>query len=406
MQGPIASPARMPWGFVSVLSTAVLISYGTLFYAFALVIEPMERELGWSKTALTAAFSLALGSSALFSVPVGRLIDLGHGRVVMTGGSVLAAVLLALWAWTDSYPAFLLIWFGIGIAMAAVFYEPAFAVLAEHLGLLTRRGITFMTLVAGFASTIFIPLTHLLIEAYGWRGALLVLAGLNLGLCAVLHGLSIPGASGPVHHAIHSQPVPSPSNARRVLSSWSFWFFVVTSVLQGMISTGIPVHLIPMLLERGFTIDAAVAAFAVIGPAQVAARFLTGFGERALSLKGIGVLTMALNVLAFGLLPFIPAGSWAIMAFAAFYGASNGMMTIVRALLPPELFGREDYGTIQGMISLPVRIAMAVTPFAFGALWAWWGNYDAVVLVCFLMAFCSLVAFMLNLAAARSGGSG
>jgi predicted MFS family arabinose efflux permease len=396
----------MPWAFLTALSTAVLVSYGTLFYAFALVIDPMERELGWSKTALTAAFSLALGSSALFSVPVGRLIDLGHGRAVMTGGSVLAAVLLALWAQTESYPAFLLIWFGLGIAMAAVFYEPAFAVLAAHLGLLTRRGITLMTLVAGFASTIFLPLTHLLIESYGWRGAILVLAALNLGLCAVLHGLSIPGPSRQVRHTTHDRPVASASNARRVLSSASFWFFVVTSVLQGMISTGIPVHLVPMLTERGFSIDAAVAAFAVIGPAQVAARFLTGFGERALSLKGIGVLTMALNVLAFGLLPFIPAGSWLIMLFAAFYGASNGMMTIVRALLPPELFGREDYGAIQGMISLPVRIAMAATPFAFGALWAWWGNYDAVVLVCFLMAFCSLVSFMLNLAAARSGGSG
>jgi MFS family permease len=399
----MSSPARMPWGFVSALSTAVLISYGTIFYAFALIIEPMEQELGWSKTALSAAFSLALGSSALFSVPVGRLIDLGHGRAVMTGGSVLAALLLALWAWTDNYPVFLLIWFGLGIAMAAVFYEPAFAVLAGQLGLLTRRGITIMTLVAGFASTVFIPLTHVLIEGFGWRGALLVLAAMNLGLCAVLEALCIPRSAGPLRHPASAHAAAS--DPRRVLSSASFWFFVVTSVLQGMISTGIPVHLVPMLVERGFSLDAAVAAFAVIGPAQVAARFLTGFGERALSLKGIGVLTMALNVLAFGLLPFIPAGSWLIMLFAAFYGASNGMMTIVRALLPPELFGRENYGLIQGMISLPVRVAMAATPFAFGLIWAWWGTYEAVMALCFLMAFGSLVAFMLNLAAAKSSES-
>jgi MFS family permease len=399
----MSPPDRMPWAFVCALSTAVLVSYGTIFYAFALVIEPMERELGWSKTGLTAAFSLALGSSALFSVPVGRLIDLGHGRAVMTGGSVLAALLLALWALTASYPAFLLIWFGLGIAMSAVLYEPAFAVLAGHLGLLTRRGITVMTLVAGFASTVFIPLTHLLIEAYGWRQALLVLAAMNLGVCAVLEGFSIPAATRRVAHADGTRSATTAANARRVLASASFWFFVVTSVLQGMISTGIPVHLIPMLVERGFGLDAAVAAFAVIGPAQVAARFVTGFGVRALSLRGIGILTMGLNVLAFGLLPFIPAGSWLILVFAAFYGASNGMMTIVRALLPPELFGRNDYGVIQGMISLPVRIAMAATPFAFGALWAWWGSYAAVVASCFAMALCSFVSFMLNLVVAKKG---
>ncbi len=62
---------RMPWGFVTALSVTQLVSYGTLFYAFALLIEPMERDLGWSKSALTAAYSLALVSSAFFAVPVG-----------------------------------------------------------------------------------------------------------------------------------------------------------------------------------------------------------------------------------------------------------------------------------------------------------------------------------------------
>ncbi len=392
----------MPWRVVSALSITHLISYGTLFYAFALLIEPMERELGWSKTALTAAYSLALVSSAFFAVPVGRLIDLGYGRAVMTGGSVLAALLLALWAFTDSYPVFLLIWLGLGAATSALFYEAGFAVLALNLGLLARRGITIITLVAGFASTVFIPLLHVLIDRYGWRDTLLAMAALNVAICAVLHATSIPAApERPRHPRGTRTAAPSPSNPRRVLARPAFWLFVITNVLQGIISTGIPVHLIPIFLERGFSIDAAVAAYTVIGPAQVAARFLTGFGERAMSLKGIGVATMALSALGFLLLPFIPAGSWLILGFAALYGASNGMLTIVRALLPPELFGREDYGAIQGMIAMPVRITMAAAPFAFGALWAWWGSYDAVIVLCLGMAVCSLIAFMLNLALAK-----
>jgi MFS family permease len=218
----------------------------------------------------------------------------------------------------------------------------------------------------------------------------------------VLHASSIPAAPTRPKHGGESHIAARPaSDPRRVLTKPAFWLFVVTNVLQGIISTGIPVHLIPILLERGFTIDAAVAAYTVIGPAQVAARFLTGFGERAMSLRGIGVATMALSVLAFALLPFVPAGSWLILGFAALYGAANGMLTIVRALLPPELFGREDYGAIQGMIAMPVRIAMAGAPFAFGALWAWRGNYDAVVLLCLGMAVCAFGAFMLNLALAK-----
>jgi MFS family permease len=389
----------MSWRIVSALSITHLISYGTLFYAFALLIEPMERDLGWSKTALTAAFSLALISSAFFAVPVGRLIDQGYGRAVMTGGSVLAALLLVLWAYTDSYPVFLLVWLGLGAATSALFYEAGFAVLTLNLGLLARRGITIITLVAGFASTVFIPLLHVLIDRYGWRDTLLAMAALNIGICAVLHATGIPAAPEKPRHRDEGRTIaPSLSNPRRVLAKPAFWLFVITSVLQGIISVGIPVHLIPILLERGFSIDAAVAAYTVIGPAQVAARFLTGFGERAMSLRGIGVVTMATSALGFLLLPFITTGSWLIFIFAALYGASNGMLTIVRALLPPELFGREDYGAIQGMIAMPVRITMAGAPFAFGALWAWWGSYDAVLILCLVMAVCSLVAFMLNLA--------
>ncbi len=392
----------MPWRVVLALSITHLVSYGTLFYAFALLIEPMERDLGWSKTALTAAFSLALVSSAFFAVPVGRLIDRGYGRAVMTGGSVLAALLLVLWALTDQYLVFVLIWLGIGATMSAVFYEAGFAVLALNLGLLARRGITIITLVAGFASTVFIPLLHMLIDVYGWRGTLLAMAAVNLGICAVLHASCIPAAPDRPRHRTESQPIPAPaSNPRRVLREPAFWLFVTTNVLQGMISTGIPVHLIPIFLERGFSLDAAVAAYAVIGPAQVAARFVTGFGERAMSLKGIGVMTMALSALAFVVLPFIPAGSWLIIGFAALYGAANGMLTIVKALLPPELFGREDYGAIQGMIAMPVRIAMAGAPFAFGALWAWRGSYDAVLGLCLRMSVCALLAFMLNLRLAK-----
>lgn len=397
----MSRPDRMPWGFVAALSVTQLVSYGTLFYAFALLIEPMERDLGWSKSALTAAYSLALVSSAFFAVPVGRLIDRGFGRAVMTGGSVLAAILLAFWSQVGDYALFLLIWIGLGASMSAVLYEPGFAVLALRLGFQARRGITVMTLIGGFASTVFIPLTHLLIEVYGWRGSLLLLAALNLVICAALHVVSIPKAAA--RPARRSEPEPSVarSDPRRVLSKPSFWCFVAMSVFQGFISTGLPIHLIPLLAERGFSLESAVIAYSVIGPAQVAARFATGFGERALSLRSIGVVTMAMSTLGFGLLPFIPAGSWLLIVFALLYGASNGMLTIVRALLPQELFGREDYGAIQGMIAMPVRLAQSAAPFAFGAIWAWWGSYQAVTILCFVMALGSFIAFVLNLVVAK-----
>ena len=394
----MSSPARMPWTFVSALSTSVLISYGTIFYAFALFVDPMGRELGWGKSELTAAYSLALATSAFCAVPVGRFIDLGHGRAVMTGGSVLAAILMVLWSRVESYPAFILIWAAMGMSMSSVFYEPGFAVLVRRLGFLARRGITFMTLVGGFASTVFIPLTHLLIEYLGWRSALLVLAGFNLLVCAVIHALAIPPAlkkPPPAPSAQTSgQPRALTSKARSVLLKASFWCFVASSVLQGLIAAGLPIHLIPLLTEKGYSLEMAVLAFSIIGPAQVAGRMAMAMGERAFGMKGTGIVTLVLGVLAFGLLPLLPPGSWLVAGFAALFGASNGMMTIVRALLPPELFGRENYGVIQGMIAMPVRLTTASAPFLFGAIWAWSGGYGAVMILCLSLSVASLGSFL------------
>ncbi len=388
----------MPWSFVLLLSTAQLISWGTVFYGYAVLMEPMMRDLGWSRPQASAAFSVGLVASAVAAVPVGRLIDLGYGRSVMAGGSILAAALLALWSRVESYALFLGLWVLLGATMSAVLYEPGFAVLQRQLGPLARRGITVMTLLGGLASTAFIPLTHVLVERFGWRPALLVLAAFNLLVCAVIHLVVIPPQ---VPRTRAERTIPPPSNARRVLRQAAFWGFVATVVIQGILSTGMPIHLLPLLSERGFSLDAAVAAYAVIGPAQTSARFAVGWAERALGIRTIGLITLALGVTAQALLPFVPPGSWTIVIFAVLYGASNGLMTILRALLPVELFGRGDYGTILGMIAAPANLARASGPFIFGALWAWWGSYDAVVLACLVMALGSLAAYLVTLAAAR-----
>ncbi len=404
MPPPNPSPDRLPWGFVGWLSVAQLISWGVIFYAFTLFIEPMAQELRWSKPQLTAAYSLGLVAWGLGAVPVGRAIDLGHGRMVMTAGSVVAAALLAVWARVESYPVFIVLWIGLGATMSAVLYEPAFAILTRNLGPLARRGITALTLLGGLASTAFIPITHWLIEGLGWRDALLALAAVNLFVCAAIHLLVIP-AERAAQPATTTSPGPTaaaPTSARRVLREPAFWGFVVTSILHGALFTGFSVHLIPLLVERGYALEAAVAAFSLIGPAQVAARIVIAAGERAMTMRMIGLVAMALPVAAFALLPMLPPGSWLVALFASLYGASNGMMTIVRAVLPAEIFGREDYGAIQGMISMPSTFSRAAGPFAFGALWAWGGGYGIVMVTGLGIAAAMLAAYALLVLPSRS----
>jgi predicted MFS family arabinose efflux permease len=392
-------PDRLPWSFVGALSLAQLVSWGSLIYAFTLFVEPMGRDLGWSKAELSAAYSLGLVASGLGAAVAGRLIDAGHGRFVMAGGSLLAAILLVLWSRVASYPAFLAIWMGLGLAMSATLYEPGFAVLTLRLGALSRRGITVMTLVGGFASTVFVPLTHLLIETFGWRDALLWLAGFNGFGCALVHVSAITGPK-PRQGAGHPD-VPSPG-ARRVLGRPAFWGFVAVAVLHSALLSGFIVHLVPVLVERGFSLDRAVLAFALFGPAQVAARLLIAASERWLDLRAIGLVTMTLLTAAFGLLPFVPPGSWLIALFCVLLGAANGMMTILRALLPAELFGRADYGTIQGLIATPATFARAAGPLALAALWSWTGATGPVLGLGVAIAAACALAYVLTIARAKT----
>ena len=173
------------------LAAAQLVSWGSIYYAFSLFVVPMESALGWSRTATNAALSIGLLISGLAAYPIGTWIDQGHGRRVMVCGSILAAAMLALWSQAHNLAILFVVWAGLGVAMAATLYDPVFAVVTRDFPESFRTKITLITLVAGFASTVFIPLTQGLIEWCGWRGALLVLAAFNLAICLPLHIFAI-----------------------------------------------------------------------------------------------------------------------------------------------------------------------------------------------------------------------
>src|SRR5918912_2574974 len=164
------------WLLVLTLGVTETISWGVLFYAFSVFLAPMERELGWSRGAMTGAFSVALLLAGLAAVPIGRWLDRHGPRLLMTAGSCLASLLVLAWAAVTELGPFYLVWAGIGLTMAAVLYDPAFATVTVWFERQRVRALTAITLMAGLASTIFIPLAGWLVVTLGWREALLVLA--------------------------------------------------------------------------------------------------------------------------------------------------------------------------------------------------------------------------------------
>ncbi len=173
MSAGVTAGGRRAWGIVATLAVTETVSWGVLYYGFSVFLRPVSEALGWSRGSMSAAFSVALLLQGATAVLVGRWLDRHSPRLLMTVGSCLATVGVVLWSQVNTFAAFAVLWAAQGVVMATVLYEPAFIVVTKWFSAVDRRrALTAVTLVAGFASTIFLPLENALIERYGWRSAL------------------------------------------------------------------------------------------------------------------------------------------------------------------------------------------------------------------------------------------
>lgn len=386
---------------IAALGIAQIVSWGSLYYAFSFLITPLMEASGAEKPAVFAAFSLGLLVSGLLSAPVGALIDRVGGRGVMTAGSVAGAALLALLSQVHSVIALYAVWAGLGAVMAATLYDPAFAVITRLFATNYRRAITALTLFGGFASTVFWPLTQFLIAELGWRHALLVLALLNLLVCAPLHWWVLPRDG----HGGRVRPVgpAGPGAFRAALRTPVFYLLTIAFTGNALVFSATQVHLMSMLQAKQLSAASAALVGAMIGPMQVTGRVLELAFASRLSASTVGILAMAFLPIALWVLGLAGVQWPLLFAFAVIYGIGNGAMTIVRGAIPAELFGRDAYGAINGAMAAPVTVAKAAGPLVAALLVAGLGGYEGTLQVLIVIGALSTAVFVLSTRASRHG---
>jgi predicted MFS family arabinose efflux permease len=382
---------------IALLAVPQVIAWGTLYYAFAILAADISRELGWRAETVFGAFSWSLLVGGLVAAPAGMLLDRLGGRVVMAAGSLLCGIGFIMLSRAHTLLAYYLAWTVLGAAMAATLYEAAFATLNHHFGVGARQAISTLTLFAGFASTIFWPLTLHINTAIGWRDTYLLYAALQLGLCLPLHLLLGPKApAAATTQATDSGP---DFTLRQALRHSRFWSLAFAFSANSFIFSALSVHLIPILQRLGHPIGTVVFMAALIGPMQVAARIV----ERAFAGRSRPqtVGTVAFGALPAGLLALLFFGTHqtALALFCVCYGASNGILTIARGTVPQVLFGPRNYGAISGAMSAPAMLSKAAGPLAVAAVIEW--NSSPAVLFGLLFAF-SIASLLFYLMAVRS----
>jgi len=398
---PMLSPAS-PEGrrLVLLLGLAQTVSWGTLYFTFTVFLAPMHDTLGWARPFLAGGFSLGLLVWALCSFWVGRALDRWPARRVMGAGTVLAAASLLAWSRVSGETAFLLLWLPMGVAMATTLYDPAFVVLRQAFGDAYQRPIIGVTLIAGFASTICIPLAQWGVEHIGWRHTLQLFALAHVLICLPIHArLRVrPPAHAPAEAIDPTAPVHA-SAWRMALRMPVFWAVVLAFVAVSLIATVLGAHLIPLLTEKGVPTGRQLLIAALIGPAQVLGRLAM---MRAHLAHPIRIAPATYVAMAVALVLLAVSTGPLLIGFALIYGAANGINTMMRAIAMPELVSRGQYATLNGLMMTPVLLAQASAPWLGALLWKATGGYAAVEWAMAAAALVALAAFTYGLRHAQA----
>ncbi|MDH3660921.1 MAG: MFS transporter [Alphaproteobacteria bacterium] len=377
-QSSAASAGFSPfWRITLPLALAEIIVWAAYYYAFPALLLIWEKDLGWSKTELSLAFTLALIASATLAPVVGRQIDRGRAALVFAGSALFAAGMLAALSAVTALWQFYLVWIGLGAAMAGSLYEACFSVVTRALGPAARRGIAHIALIAGFAGTVSFPSAHLLSAWLGWRGAVLVFSA---AVAFIAVPLILFACSAGERHRSKGEPEASPDLrlALGVIGDVAFWriafLFIAVAVNHGVLLT----HLLPLLSERGVAAETAVLAAAMIGPMQVAGRVAMVTIGRNASSRAIFIACLVSTALAALLLLGAGASPIFLIGFVALQGAGYGVTSVVRPVFVAEQFGRENFGTVAGLLAIAFIGGSAASPTIAALIWTL-GGYGPVI---------------------------
>lgn len=368
---------------IALLAVGETLVWAGFLYIFPALLLRWEDDLGWSRTQITGAITLALLCSAVWSPFVGRFIDRGHGPFIMACSAIVGAVTLFLLSNIHSVWQFYLLWAVIGSAMAGCLYEPCFALITRAYRDQARHSILIVTLVAGFAGTISFPSAHALADLYGWRVAVrcFALVVLCVGVPALWFGARLTESrvvAGAKTSHIELAKIPA-------LLTRSFLCLAIAFSILAVVHGVTIHHLLYILADQGLGAAASVFVASLIGPMQVAGRlFMLAFDSRLgnYEITGISFFSLAISLVVLMLVVQLHILAF---VFVFLFGTGYGIVSVVRPAVARDVLGEADFGLKSGLLALFFLIGSAIAPYFGAVLWTF-GGYNLVLMVMIGMA--------------------
>ncbi|MEU0591969.1 MFS transporter [Streptomyces ardesiacus] len=374
-----------PRAALPALCLTQIVSWGIVYYAFPVLDPQITRATHWPAGATTAAFSLGLVASALAGIRVGRILDRRGPRAVMTIGSALGAASLLVVATAPNLPVFFFGWALAGLAMAATFYQPAFAALTRWWAPDHIRSLTIVTLAGGLASTVFAPLTALLADHLSWRHTYVVLAAVLATVTVPAHALALraPWPEAP------AGPAHATTGESRAERSRPFLLLAAAFTLSAFAMYAVVVALVPLLLERGYSTNQAAWALGLGGAGQTLGRTLYAALARRTTVTTRTTILILLGGLTTTAFAAVSSPYALLVAVSITAGMVRGNLTLLQATAVTDRWGTTHYGRLSGLLAAPATTAAALAPIAGAVLAAPLGGYSRVFV---LLAITSMTA--------------
>lgn len=380
------------WRLVAALAVSQTVGYGVLSYSFAVFLVPTAAALHTSTTAVTGAMTASLLAGAGAAVPVGRWLDRHGGRALMAGGSALATVLVLAWSQVTTVAQLYALWIALGVVAAGVLYEAAFPVVVSFFDIANRaKALLSVTVVAGFASSVFLPLTGYLLDAFGWRTAIVILAAGHGAVTVPLHLM----IRKPAARADGTAPSPASLLARRAeiihdaLRDRVFWLLAGSFVAQACAVSTISVLLVTMLRALGHSPGFAATVAGLLGVLSVTGRLATTAAGQRWSTGAVTAATFVIQGTGAAALPLAGRSTAGAVACVLAFGLGFGVSSIAKPAILADRYGTTAYATLAATWAVPLTLTKALAPLAAVILWHAAGltaALDAAAVCCLLGA--------------------
>ena len=401
---------RIIWG----VALSQLIGVGVLFHSFTLFLKPLNAEFGWNAFEVTSAFTLALFVADLVAIPVGYLMDRRGGRIIMTAGALVGAAALFTASRISNLVEFNLAFIGVGVAQAMLLGNIPASVIAANVRDY-RRGLTYVAIIGGLSSAVAAPAVSVIISHFGWRAGMMAMATILMFGPGLICAFALRGTVGSrteefarrrtaiSEGKLPSAPQGGTSPLRSALRTRAFWALTVAFSVHWYVMSGIAVHLVPLLNERGLSPGLAVTIFALTGPAAVVGRVITHFFDPMGSARRTGRL--AFPLFACGMLILIFAGAYGptgYFLFAFVHGAAGGVIMIVRQTVIAEIFGLRGYAAISGAMTTVSILPRTMSPVTLALLRDGYGGYQPALWFLFGLILLGTAAYFIGTSERRA----